>query len=563
MNPKPPELPDITVTPDQVKVELNKGQTQTQTMTLKNLSVDAALTHILGVSEVETEPRLTVGAGHALPQLNMHRAMNGAMRRLKNPSIKALQGHANLVAAPKNYLLVGQDRGEADVKVDIERVYFQYDRVQSKLIFKASAVKSWEEDLSLLFSIDSDQDAKTGFLGFDYILTAFMEKGEAFGALLAHAPEAKDPDFPFEIVRVLNQNELNLKPRTNTFEVSIAFNALQPTPAAFDFLLMMSEKSSDNDSDIAPNLGNYTIPLWLTVSEASGVVKPQQQTDIALTFEAIAVGMHRATLQVMDDQTGQGLAIVPLTFAVRPAEVQPPGVQVWPGDTNNDGCVTAADVIPLGVYWKFVGPKRNAPLKWEAQLAPAWNPEAATYADADGNGIVDAIDLLVIGMHFKKCRPGVPAASPQTSAIPGAAMRREYLDAYQQLYHVIQASPDPAMGEMRTLLKGLIQRIEPKPTPQKTALRQNFPNPFNPEIWIPFDLAKGTEVRLNIYDATGRLVRTLDLGYKPAGVYESKANAAYWDGTNHHGERVSSGLYFYQLLAGDFHSEMRKLMILK
>ena len=88
--------------------------------------------------------------------------------------------------------------------------------------------------------------------------------------------------------------------------------------------------------------------------------------------------------------------------------------------------------------------------------------------------------------------------------------------------------------------------------PEKTALLRNYPNPFNPETWIPYQLAHAADVTLTIYDAQGVLVRQLDLGYQQAGYYTNRTRAAYWDGRNHLGEAVGSGLYFYQLRAGDY-----------
>jgi hypothetical protein len=83
-------------------------------------------------------------------------------------------------------------------------------------------------------------------------------------------------------------------------------------------------------------------------------------------------------------------------------------------------------------------------------------------------------------------------------------------------------------------------------------LLQNYPNPFNPETWIPFHLGDADSVSIKLYDATGGLVRTLDLGYRDAGVYVSRSKAAYWDGKNEAGEQVSSGIYFYTIQAGEF-----------
>ncbi|MDE0014856.1 MAG: T9SS type A sorting domain-containing protein [Candidatus Poribacteria bacterium] len=99
-------------------------------------------------------------------------------------------------------------------------------------------------------------------------------------------------------------------------------------------------------------------------------------------------------------------------------------------------------------------------------------------------------------------------------------------------------------------------------TPTQNLLMQNYPNPFNPETWIPYQLSEDSPVSISIYDTTGRLVRTLALGFQSAGFYSSQGRAAYWDGRNALGERVASGIYFYQLITPTFH-QTRRLVILK
>ncbi len=97
---------------------------------------------------------------------------------------------------------------------------------------------------------------------------------------------------------------------------------------------------------------------------------------------------------------------------------------------------------------------------------------------------------------------------------------------------------------------------------RQNVLLANFPNPFNPETWIPYQLAKDAEVTLHIYAVNGTLVRTLFLGHQAAGIYQTHSRAAYWDGKNEFGEKVVSGVYFYTLTAGDF-TATRKMLILK
>jgi hypothetical protein len=98
--------------------------------------------------------------------------------------------------------------------------------------------------------------------------------------------------------------------------------------------------------------------------------------------------------------------------------------------------------------------------------------------------------------------------------------------------------------------------------PEHTALLPNYPNPFNPETWIPFQLAQDAQVTISIYNTTGEIVRNIFLGNKPAGVYVNQDKAAYWNGRNQSGEKVSSGIYFYHMHAGNYRAT-RRMLILK
>ena len=115
------------------------------------------------------------------------------------------------------------------------------------------------------------------------------------------------------------------------------------------------------------------------------------------------------------------------------------------------------------------------------------------------------------------------------------------------------------------VVDGARQSLELSPsatplTPMETALLANYPNPFNPETWIPYQLEKPAEVVLTIYDMSGERVRTLVAGHQPAGVYHSRSRAAYWDGRNQQGEPVANGVYFCTLKAGNFIAT-RKMLV--
>ena len=98
--------------------------------------------------------------------------------------------------------------------------------------------------------------------------------------------------------------------------------------------------------------------------------------------------------------------------------------------------------------------------------------------------------------------------------------------------------------------------------PAETKLLPNYPSPFNPETWIPFELAEDEIVVINIYSQQGTLVRQLPLGYTDAGIYRQRDKAAYWDGRSENGEKVASGVYFFGIQAGDY-SQVRKTLLLK
>ncbi len=111
--------------------------------------------------------------------------------------------------------------------------------------------------------------------------------------------------------------------------------------------------------------------------------------------------------------------------------------------------------------------------------------------------------------------------------------------------------------------RGIAQKFISWAVPaENDALLQNFPNPFNPETWIPYQLREDSEITVRIYSMSGELVRELDLGHKPAGLYVNRDRAAYWDGRNASGEEVASGTYFYSIRTGDF-SAVRKMIVLR
>ena len=200
-------------------------------------------------------------------------------------------------------------------------------------------------------------------------------------------------------------------------------------------------------------------------------------------------------------------------------------------DVNGDGVVNVTDLVRVAAF--FGRPRA---------------PGAALPQDVNGDGIVDVEDILLVVVALEGA-----AASPSAQPLSGGANLRDWLARAKK--HPTQ---DPIFKRGILVLEQLLTPIRPT----ATALLPNYPNPFNPETWIPYRLAADADVTLTLYDAKGAVVRQFDLGHQPAGFYTEKSRAAYWDGRNESGEFVSSGMYYYQLRAGDF-SHVRRMVIVK
>ena len=166
--------------------------------------------------------------------------------------------------------------------------------------------------------------------------------------------------------------------------------------------------------------------------------------------------------------------------------------------------------------------------------------------------IVNIQDLVLVAGALGSSA-AAPSIHPQSLEMLTAADVKSWLSQAQH-FNLTDAMAQKGILFLEQLLTVL--------TPKETVLLANFPNPFNPETWIPYHLSKDAEVTLHIYAVNGTLVRTLALGHQAAGMYQSRSRAAYWDGKNEFGEKVASGLYFYTLTAGDF-SATRKMLIRK
>ena len=200
-----------------------------------------------------------------------------------------------------------------------------------------------------------------------------------------------------------------------------------------------------------------------------------------------------------------------------------------PADVNKDGVVNILDLVAV---------------------AQAFGKDGLQ-ADVNGDGVVNVFDLVQVAGAIGGDAAAPSADSPELSIISAADVER-WLALAQGL-----DLGDANFQRGIHFLEGLLAAL----TPKETMLLPNYPNPFNPETWIPYHLARGAEVAITIYDTKGTLVRRLALGNQSAGYYAERGKAAYWDGRNEDGEAVASGIYIYQFRAGDYAASRRMVIV--
>ena len=211
---------------------------------------------------------------------------------------------------------------------------------------------------------------------------------------------------------------------------------------------------------------------------------------------------------------------------------QTPSQGHLPWDVNNDNTVNIFDLVIVGSNFGLPNP---------------------TVGDVNGDGRVNIFDLVIVGSHLGE--RGAIASAPIANTI------RLDSEAYQRLQNAIRALESiPDAAEVSNRLRAWLRHSQSE-RPAQTQLLSNYPNPFNPETWLPFQLAHAAEVSIEIFDVNGRPIRQLQLGHLEPGRYTSTTRAAYWDGRNNDGDVVASGIYFYSLYAGQFQATRRMILL--
>ena len=255
-------------------------------------------------------------------------------------------------------------------------------------------------------------------------------------------------------------------------------------------------------------------------------------TLLSVTFLAKAQGETQLTLNNFQfgSTTGEPIAAAP------PEVVITIEGQLVTGDVNRDGQVSILDLILVS---RHLGEDASA------------NPQA----DVNRDGVINIQDLILVAQHLGESTDS--AAPSMITAINNGELTPAMVQAW---ITQAQIEDDGSLAFRQGI--ATLERLLALFIPDETALLHNYPNPFNPETWIPYQLSEPAEVTLTIHSVNGTLVRTLLLGYQPAGIYQTRTRAAYWDGKNELGEPVASGVYFYTLTAGDFNAT-RKMLIRK
>ena len=250
-------------------------------------------------------------------------------------------------------------------------------------------------------------------------------------------------------------------------------------------------------------------------------------TLLSVVFSAKADGNSQLALHNFQLGSNTG-AVIPA--GVRDLVITVESKPSW--DVNADGQVSVLDLILVA---QRLGETATANSKF----------------DVNNDGIISILDLILVAQHLGEST--VSAAPSMTAEELNPGMVQAWIER-------AQVEDDGSVAFRQGIAN--LQRLLALLIPEETSLLPNYPNPFNPETWIPYQLSEPAEVTLTIYAVNGTKVRTLALGLIPAGIYQSRSRAAYWDGRNDVGESVASGVYFYTLTAGEFTST-RKMLIRK
>ena len=318
-----------------------------------------------------------------------------------------------------------------------------------------------------------------------------------------------------------------------TFSVNITDGANvsgYQTTVSYDTTALRYVKSAIGD--YLPSGAFFITPVSVgnTVTLAASALIGESNGDgtlATITFEVVAVKASTLSLSNVLLTDGASVSTSP---QIEAAEITEPPPNL-PEDVNGDGVVNVLDLIFVALHY---------------------GQTLIDRADVNADGVVNIDDLILVA-----------AAIDATTAAPSVHAHGQAFFTETQLQSWLTKARETGNTSI-TYQKGIdvLEQLLASLTPIEFALLPNYPNPFNPETWIPYQLAKPSDVTITIYSAYGTIVRTLSIGHQTVGLYQSKGRAAYWDGKNDAGEPIASGVYFYTFSAGKF-TATRKMLIRK
>ena len=308
------------------------------------------------------------------------------------------------------------------------------------------------------------------------------------------------------------------------------------TYPALDIIFGTGQQAAGGDT--------LTNPFVVAAIDAQG----SPMRGLAVTFAVVEGGGELTATTATTDASGR--AETTLTLGPNPGRHR---VRATAAALNSSVTFTAIAAAPTARLAADVNGDGIVNIQDLVLVSSRLGQTGQNVADVNGDGVVNIQDLVLVAGEL-----GTEAAAPSawhraSGSVPSRATVKQWLI---QAYYLSLTDVQSQRGML------LLERLLVALVPKETALLANYPNPFNPETWIPYQLADPAEVTLTIYAVDGRVVQQLTLGHQPAGMYRNKKRAAYWDGRNEQGERVASGVYFYMLTAGDF-SATRKFSIRK
>ena len=382
-----------------------------------------------------------------------------------------------------------------------------------------------------LINYDSQIDPQfIGLLGIDKKLRTFFADDQFYKVL----------DNPSEIGELMNL----IVPKPTKLMIHLGNNQIgeSDTPLPHSLVVIVHDQHDKTPAGIS---------VSFRVTEGGGSLSGATEIKV----ETDEMGKAQATLTLGSDPGENqvevrvdGFPLLTQTFTAAATttavcEVPDPDEPISKFDVNSDGVV---NIIDLSLVISLNGTSGKS--------------VEGVDADINEDGIVDGVDSILVASAL-----GLTAAAPSVRALVQGGISagdvQVLLTQAKALPETAQA--DPAYQRGIVVLEQLLVALrKAEIVPKQTTLLLNYPNPFNPETWIPYQLAEAADVTVTIYSMNGTLIRTLALGHRHAGLYQRKNRAAYWDGRNESGERVASGLYFYTLTADDF-TATRKMLIRK